>query len=228
MNELMVFEKNEEAVVSNRAVAERFDKRHDNVLRDIRVLIGGLLRNEETPGNYFVENQYQDAQNGKLYPEFLMNKDGFQLVAMGFSGDDALAWKVRYIRAFNAMEALIRERQSTEWLVTRKQGKLIRRDETDVLAQLIEYAEEQGSTNMRKRAYVIYTNLVNSLVGTETGQRDSVPFKTLSIIMFLEDMILHTVAEEMQSGTYYKEIYRKCKDYGEQIMRFAYLPRLSA
>lgn len=102
--------------------------------------------------------------------------------------------------------------------------KAVRRAETDTLASLVEYAESQGSRNMQKNVYKIYTKLVNELVGIESGQRDSVPFKTISVIGFLEDMILHTVAEEMQKGTHYKEIYRICKANGEQIMRFAYLP----
>jgi len=228
MSELMLFERKDQVVVSSRVVAERFGKRHDHVLVSVRDIIGGLLENRETPSEYFIESVYQEAQNNQLYPEFLMNRDGFSLLVMGFTGKDALVWKVRYIQAFNTMEAAIRERLSTEWLVTRKQGKLVRRNETDALAQLIEYAETQGSKNMRKRAYVNYTNLVNGLVGITRGQRDTVPFKTLSTIMFLEDMILHTVTEEMRNGMYYKEIYKRCKQNGEQIMRFAYLPGLSA
>ena len=71
--------------------------------------------------------------------------------------------------------------------------------------------------------YQIYTKLVNSLVGIQKGGRETAPFKTLSVIAFLEDMILNTVRQEMDNGTYYKEIYRKCKTNGETIMRFAYL-----
>ena len=67
---------------------------------------------------------------------------------------------------------------------------------------------------------------MNDLVGISAGQRDKVPYKTLSVISFLEDMILHTVDEEMEKGTHYKEIYKLCKMNGEQIMRFAYLPAL--
>lgn len=103
----------------------------------------------------------------------------------------------------------------------------MRRAETDVLAQLAEYAEAQGSKNMRKQVYQIYTKLVHSLAGSKAGERDSVPFKTLSVIGFLEDMILRTATEEMKNGTYYKEIYKKCKANGEQIMRFAYLKQIS-
>ncbi len=226
-NDLMVFEHKERAVVSSRVIAERFGKRHDNLLRAVKTLTAGLLKNEETPEKYFMRADHVDVQNGERYPEYLCTRDGFTLLVMGFSGTAALAWKVKYINAFNRMELFIQERRSTEWLLTRKQGKLVRRNETDAIADLIDYARAQGSRNADKM-YLTYSKLVNSLVGIQAGQRDSVPFKTISTIMFLEDMILHTVAEEMKKGTHYKEIYRLCKNNGEQIMRFAYLPQLSA
>lgn len=222
----MIFERKEMAVVSSRIIAERFHKRHDNLLQAIQTLKGGLLENKETPSNYFIKSHYTEKQNGQTYPEYLCTRDGFSLLVMGFTGKEALEWKLKYINAFNQMEAFITERKSSEWLMTRKQGKLIRRAETDTLANLVEYAEAQGSRNMRNNIYTIYSNLVNSLVGIESGQRGSVPFKTISVIAFLEDMILHTVDEEMQKGTHYKEIYKICKSNGEQIIRFAYLPTL--
>ena len=143
------------------------------------------------------------------------------------NGKEALEWKLKYIDAFNKMEAFIQERRSSEWLLTRKQGKLIRRCETDMLANLVEYAESQGSRNMRGKVYTVYSKLINDLVGIQSGQRDSVPFKTISVIAFLEDMVLHTVEEEMKKGTHYKDIYQLCKKNGEQIMRFAYLPKFA-
>lgn len=222
MHELMLFEKNEQVVVGSRVVAERFGKYHKDILESIR----NLMAENSAVKMFFDESEY--TMRGKSYPEFLMSRDGFCLLVMGFTGKDALDWKLKYIAAFNTMEAAIRERLSTEWLLTRRQGKLVRRDETDAIALLIPYAEKQGSQSMCKQAYVIYTKLVNTLVGIEAGQRDRIPFKTLSTVVFLEDMIQHTVLEEMTTGTYYKEIYRKCKAYGEQIVRFAYLPKLPA
>lgn len=225
---LMLFERKDHVVVSSRIIAERFEKRHDNTIRDIKSLIRGLLKIEEAPDKYFIKSIYKDPQNGQPYPEFLCTRDGFSLLAMGFTGERALIWKVKYIDAFNFMEAALRERQTSEWLITRKQGKLMRRNETDAIARLIPYAAFQGSKNMEKQAYTIYTKLVNSLVGIEAGQRDTVPFKSLTTIAFLEDMINHTIDEEIAHGTYYKEIYKKCKANGQQIMRFAYLPASAA
>lgn len=232
-NELMIFERKEMAVVSSRIVAERFGKTHSEVLKTIHGenrgekhipgLIDGIRSSAKTPDLYFMKSRYDDVY-GRSQPEYLCTRDGFSLLAMGFTGKDALEWKLKYIDAFNKMEAFIAERKSSEWLITRKQGKLIRRAETDTLANLVEYAEAQGSRNMRKKVYTIYSQMVNKLVGIENGQRDTAPFKTISVIAFLEDMILHTVDEEMRKGTHYKEIYKICKANGEQIMRFAYLP----
>lgn len=218
-NDLMIFERKEQAVVSSRVIAGKFGKQHQHVTQAIE----NLTSENPLVKNMFTKSRYENGR-GRAYKEYLMNRDGFSLLVMGFTGKEALDWKLKYIDAFNRMEAFIRERKSSEWLMTRKQGKLVRRAETDTLASLVEYAESQGSRNMQKNVYKIYTKLVNELVGIESGQRDSVPFKTISVIGFLEDMILHTVAEEMQKGTHYKEIYRICKANGEQIMRFAYLP----
>lgn len=228
LNNLMLFERKDQVVISSRTIAERFEKEHFHILRDIRTLEEGISKNGDTPQKYFIASSWTNPQNGQTYTEYLCTRDGFSLLVMGFTGDQALSWKIRYIEAFNQMEAVLRERQTSEWLVTRKQGKLVRRGETDALALLIPYAEAQGSKNMAKQAYNIYTKLVNTLVGIDAGQRNHVPFKTLTTISFLEDMINHTVAEEMERGVYYKEIYRKCKANGEQIMRFAYLPGMVA
>lgn len=232
-NDLMIFEHKEHAVVSSRTVSDRFGKTHSEVLKTIHGenrgerhvpgLIDGIRSSVKTPDLYFMKSRYEDAY-GRSQPEYLCTRDGFSLLVMGFTGKEALEWKLKYINAFNQMEAFIQERRSSEWLVTRKQGKLIRRMETDTLANLVDYAEAQGSRNMRKKVYILYSQLVNSLVGIQSGERETAPFKTISVIAFLEDMILHTVDEEMQKGTHYKEIYQICKANGEQIMRFAYLP----
>lgn len=221
-NTLMLCEKKNCPVVSSRIVAEVFGRRHRDLVSTIESKIKYLTAKNITVHKFFIPSHFE--HRGNIYKEYYMTKDGFSFIVMGFTGRDADKWKLKYIDAFNNMEGLIRERQSTEWLMTRKQGKLVRRSETDVLAQLATYATDQGSTNMEKNVYRIYTKLVNSLVGIQKGGRETAPFKTLSVIAFLEDMILNTVRQEMENGTYYKEIFRKCKANGETIMKFAYLP----
>ena len=103
VNDLVRIENNQ-IVTSSRQVAEAFHKRHDNVIKGIRELIGGLLNFEEAP-SMFHESSYVNEQNGQEYPMYLMNRDGFSLLVMGFTGKEAMQWKIKYIQAFNEMEA---------------------------------------------------------------------------------------------------------------------------
>lgn len=59
----------------------------------------------------FLKNFYE-TERGRGYKEYLMNRDGFTLLAMGFTGKAALEWKLKYIDAFDRMETFIQERQS--------------------------------------------------------------------------------------------------------------------
>lgn len=108
MNELLTIS-NGQPTASSRDIAEHFGKEHKNVLRDIENLIGGLPNFEHTP--MFFKTTYIHPQNGQEYPMYLMNRDGFTLLAMGFTGKEALAWKMKYINAFNAMEQELRSQQ---------------------------------------------------------------------------------------------------------------------
>lgn len=93
-------------MVSSRKLAEIFDKRHDHVLRDIQNIINDLPKIGER-NSYFSLSSYKDR--GKKYPEYLMNRDGFTLLAMGFSGKKAMAFKIAYINRFNEMEKALKD-----------------------------------------------------------------------------------------------------------------------
>lgn len=107
MQGLVQIQKNQ-AVTSSRKVAEVFEKRHDHVLRDLDDLKEGITQNW---GDLFYETTYIHEQNKQEYREILMNRDGFSLIAMGFTGKKALGWKLKYIEAFNKMEEEIKKNQ---------------------------------------------------------------------------------------------------------------------
>jgi Rha family phage regulatory protein len=95
-------------VVSSLQVAEHFDKRHERVLETIRKSIAECP--QEFIEHNFVLNSYSDKV-GRTQPLYLLSRDGFTLVAMGFTGKKALEWKVKYIQAFNDMERALMEGQ---------------------------------------------------------------------------------------------------------------------
>ena len=105
MNELINIEnKDGVLLVSSREVAERFEKRHDHVLRDVEAL---LDQNPKLGADYFIESSYK-AGTGKPYKQYELTRDGFSLLAMGFTGAKALEWKLKYLEAFNKMEEVIK------------------------------------------------------------------------------------------------------------------------
>ena len=94
-----------ELVVTSRQIAEDFGKRHDQVLRDIEVYKNRI----STPQfcGLFIESEYR-ASNGKMNKEYLLTRDGFSFLVMGFTGAKADEWKLKYIEAFNKMEQAIK------------------------------------------------------------------------------------------------------------------------
>lgn len=91
------------ARVDSLFVAQAFNKRHDNVLKDIRELD---CSDEFRLLNY-EESSYRNAQ-GKRQPSYCMTRDGFVYLAMGYRGKKAAQFKELYIRRFNEMEDFIR------------------------------------------------------------------------------------------------------------------------
>lgn len=206
MNELVKVFRNG-AVVSSLQVAEHFRKRHDRVLRSIENIMAGLPQNGETLKMFF-KSTYTEKQNNQTYPMYYMNRDGFSLLVMGFTGKKALEWKLKYIQAFNQMEKLLTERQTSAWLESRKAGKLTRRTETDVIKDLIAYAKAQGSQHA-DMLYQTYSKLANKMAGI--SKRDLANIKQLNVLDEVESMILHVIKLGMIQGKHYKEIYQDCK-----------------
>lgn len=106
MNEIMVFIDHNQLVVSSREVAANFGKNHKDTLDNIRQILAA-----ENPATKSMFHETSFENRGKRYPMYLMNRDGFTLLAMGFTGKAALEWKIKYIAAFNAMEQQLNQRQ---------------------------------------------------------------------------------------------------------------------
>lgn len=210
MNEL-VFIKGNELLTDSLTVADSFDKRHTHVLEKIEKIIRD--DSTEKSAQCFIKSKYKDA-SGKWNVKYLMNRDGFTFLVMGFTGKKADAWKWKYIDAFNKLEAVIMERKTADWLETRKQGKLIRKDETDVIQQLVEYAKNQGSEHSQM-LYMTYTKLANRIVGV--ANRDEATLLQLNDLSTMERLIAKVVLDGMDAGTHYKQIYKNCKERLETV-----------
>lgn len=106
-----------QAVVSSLDIAEHFGREHKNVAQSIQ----NLVAENSAAKSLFFETSYENR--GKQYPMYLMNRDGFSLLCMGFTGAKALEWKLKYIEAFNKMEKTLTE-QATKPMTTAEMFQL--------------------------------------------------------------------------------------------------------
>ena len=113
MEELVKQNENGQVVTTSLLVAEKFSKNHRDVMRSIQE----LLTSAQNCAHLFVETTYLDSYN-REQPMYAMNRDGFSLLVMGFTGKEALKFKLDFIGAFNKMETML---QSDEYILMRSQ-----------------------------------------------------------------------------------------------------------
>lgn len=151
-------------VTDSLRVARAFGKEHKSIIRTIRTLMGsaqncaGLGSAENSAhARWFYESSYLDAQ-GKQRPMFVMNRDGFSLLAMGLTGAKALKFKIAFIDQFNKMEELVKTMaQQTQRSLPTTFAEALR-----LAAEQAEQIEEQQRQIERERPRVLFSQAVET------------------------------------------------------------------
>lgn len=203
-------------VTTSNKVAEGLKVEHRSLLRKIDEYVK-KFGSTKLCSEFYIESTFKNR--GKEYRNYLITKKGIAQLVGGYSAavEKAFGLNVAYINRFEEMEQIIRNKNDSEWLLTREQGKMIRRKETDAIQELILYAKEQGSEHYN-RLYVVYSKLVNKLVGAEPNSRDTMEYAKLMTIHQLENMFSKIITDCMNKKIYYKEIYNICKERGTQFI----------
>lgn len=148
-------------VADSLEVAERFGKPHKNVLRTIDSLVTEVATQNcatnAEPEDYFILAEYQNR--GKTYKKYLLTRDGFSLLVMGFTGPAALHWKLLYIEAFNKMEQALRSNVDIRQLVTQITTDVLRTVLPDIRQAVEPPPEiEDGRVHNSRRLDFLYGN----------------------------------------------------------------------
>ncbi len=115
MENLVTVFDNDKVVVSSKMVAEKFEKNHFDVLRTLTAKLQSVNGNRLSL--HFFKTSYKD-DSGKSNTMYLMDRDGFSFLVMGFTGEKADKWKLDFIDAFDEMEQEINSRNDIaliEW-----------------------------------------------------------------------------------------------------------------
>ncbi len=141
---------------NSKDVAEFFGKRHHHVIRDIQDM--------EIPESYrktnFGVSTYTTPGQTRKYLSYDMTRDGFTLIAMGYTGKKAMGFKIRYIEEFNRMERELKEGSS----------QISSADLSRIINQAVQTSEERVMQLAAKTTTAIVRELMPQLV--EANLRD--------------------------------------------------------
>lgn len=212
-------------------IAKKFCHKHGYVIKHIKNIISDLEDMEGvkmfTPKVMIENREYR----GNKYTAYLMNRDFFSFLVMRFKGKRAIEWQAQFIAAFNAMEnrLLLEDKNATDpnWLTQRDQGKLARKEETDVIKEFVDYATDQGST----KAAFYYKHITNAtykalglMVQRKPKLRDTMDLYELSELLLAERVARDSIKKYMDLGRNYKDIYESVK---EDLLSFGSVLKLN-
>ena len=216
MEKLLVEIKGQKVFTDSLRIAEKFNKRHDRVIRKIE----NLIKDDENNRLIFGVVEYKDKK-GEFRKKYIMDRRSFTILSMGFTGKKAFDWKNKFLDAFKVMEKTLLQQsiqsQNTEWIAQRSSGKIIHREKTDIIKDFIEYAKSQGGS--AKGCGMYYSNIAKMenkalfiLEQKFPNFRDILNLNQLATITSADGIAKKAIREGIDDGLHYKEIYRMAKN----------------
>lgn len=221
LSTLPVFEFRGQIVTDSRDVAALIGKRHKDVIRQIRTMDAHLSGRNFAPADFFIKATYMDDQ-GKPRPCYYLTQMGCEMVANKQTGAGGTLFTAQYVKAFHAMKEFIMERNSPIWQDTRTLTKEVRRQETDVIRELVDYARTQGSQHAVKY-YTSISKLANKAAGID--DRDLAHVGQLTALMLIEQVIADEIRASIAAQKPYKEIYTSVQ---QRLLAFGAITGTSA
>lgn len=183
----LVFIENNKAVTDSLTVAEVFKKEHARVMRDIREL--GC--SEEFRVGNFAESTYVNTQNKEM-PKYSMSKKGFTLLAMGYTGKEAMKFKEAYIEEFERMESQLK-------------APRILSDREQLLASMKMTLETSEKVDQIENKIISLEQKVEEQITLTSGEQRR-----------LQKGVAHRVYEftqdKQEAARLFREVYREIKD----------------
>lgn len=197
---------NDQAWTDSLLLAEKFNKQHGTVLRAIR----NLECSDEFSRCNFALAGYIDEQ-GKSRPIYRISRDGFSMLAMGFTGKEAARWKEKFIGAFNTMERHILKEATERNLV---------RDDTKASIKHVGFAlvENRAEAGKATPAHIhsnearMLNTIMNELFGM--GDRSSRTKAQLKVLDKLQRMDSHLISK----GLPYQQRKVDLHAYGKRVV----------
>jgi Rha family phage regulatory protein len=197
-------------------VAENLEVPHTNLLRTVRDVINKLEKQPSSQSIVFLESSFTNKM-GRTYQMYEMNEDAYMLLAMQLSQyEKAFIVQTSIIKAFRSMAIALVNQQNVSWIEARKNGKVERLIETDIIKDFVQYATKQGSTSANKY-YMNVTKMTNKALEFMIQDKTGIPIRDLSsldnlgFIMALDKRAGSAIQHGMTSKMHYKDIFQYAK-----------------
>lgn len=202
-----------EIFCDSNTVSQKFQIKHNKVIRTIENLVDDLSKLRGTPSTPKVV-EFENEYRGQKFKSYYMNREFFSLLSMRFKGKKALEWQVKFNSAFYQMETRLlielHNKQDENWVAQRVQGKLARKNTTDMIKGFVDYATDQGSKSA-KFYYKHITNATYKALGLIThkqpGLRNTLDSMQLAWLMSAEYVAQESLKKHMATGEHYKAIF---------------------
>lgn len=136
------------------------------------------------------------------------------LITLLKNTETVTAFKKELVHQFFSMRALLAQKQTEIYKDTRAYQKAVRKQETDTVKRLVDYAKEQGSRNA-ERYYSSLSKLADKTAGIT--DRELATVEQLGTLALIENIIAKCIGEGIELQEPYKDIYQECK---EKLERF--------
>lgn len=215
MNEL-VYLKRDDPFTDSMVIANATENQHQSVV----AIIKKYRKDIESFGPLqFIDFKSTNPKGGRPTKVYILNEEQAMLLVTYLDNNEIVReFKKNLVHQFCEMRKFIAERHTTIWVEARTQGKLTRKNETDVIKELVEYAKQQGSTHA-DMLYITYSKLANTLCGVK--KRDEATSYQLHNLSIFENLILSMIRAGIQNNMGYKDIYKTCKERCQQAKEIA-------
>ena len=195
-------------------IADKFRKRHDNVVQKIE----NIINLDESNRLIFKVVEYVDLK-GEERKMYKMDRDSFSMLAMSFTGKKAFKWKLDFIHSFNSMEKQLliihANQQNSQHQQVRLEGKQQRKELTDSIQRVVDLAKESGSRNANMY-YTLFTNLIyakifNIQLPLPDNIRDIIKLGALKRLEMVECFVSNWINEALKDTNDYHGPYQSVK-----------------
>ncbi|WP_051767982.1 Rha family transcriptional regulator [Sphingobium sp. DC-2] len=211
----------EAVLASSLDVAQSFEKRHSHVLRSIALLV---KERPDLQPNFGLQIESYEAGKGatRQRHHYEMDRKGFTLLAMGFTGARALEWKIAYIDAFDRMEAALRSAvndDATDDLLP-DESPLLEHVRGDDLERKLSLAREIRLAYGRPAIRRMWNSIGLPPVepDEEAEEVDNVP---RSIVAWLNERTERAPGHKIRTQALFHDFRRWCVEQGEEDMNIS-------